>query len=218
MKRIFPILLMALFNLPLFGAPTKEVTFWRWFQKNDSRLFTFENDRERVFDELAAELKKVNLDLTFEFSPIRSDGRREFVISAGGIKSAFPAVESLCSSAPKLEKWIVLKFRQRRSPVNDLEFEGRKIKAADVRYLLFRDENPEKVGVMVFLDGYRKELKSTLNQMGFLFLDEALGEYDVETRLGAIVFEGRDSKYFDQARPLTELPKEFDDYFENRKK
>jgi hypothetical protein len=218
MKPLFALVLMGFFNLPLFAGETKEATFWRWFQKNESRLFSFEKDRERVFGDLAGALKKVDSDLTFEFGPVLSDGRREFVISAGGIKNTFPAVEALYSSAPKIDRWILVKFRPRRSPLNDLEFSGRKVRAADVHYLLFRDENPAKVGIMIFFDGYREEERSVFGQIGYLFLDEALGEYDVEMRLGDIVFQARGSKYFEQARPLSELSKDFDDYFENRKK
>jgi hypothetical protein len=218
MKRVLLFLFMGLFSLPSFASDTKEAAFWRWFQKNEGRVYAFEKDRERIFDDLADALKRVHRDLTFEFGPVLSNGRREFVISAGGLKSAFPAVEALHAAAPKMEKWIVVKFRSRRVPINDLEFSGKTIRAKDVHYLLFRDESPGKVGVMIFIDGYREAEKSVFGQMGYLFLDEALGEYDVEMKLGAIVFQARDSKYFERAHPLTELPKDFDDYFANQKK
>jgi hypothetical protein len=163
-------------------------------------------------------LHSVQSDLTFEFSPVREDGRREFVISAGGIKAAFPSVEALYAAAPKLPKWTIVKFRPRRSPINDLEFGGRKVKSGDVHYVLFKDEDPKKVGIMVFLDGYTEEEKGSVwGQIGYLFLDEALGEYDVETRVGAIVFFNRQSKYFGQARPLAELPAHFDEELARRK-
>ena len=218
MNRFLVFLFMGFFTFSLFASDSKEATFWNWFQKNENRIFLFEKDRERVFDDLAAAMKKVNPDLTFEFSPILSDGRREFVISAGGIKGAFPTVEKLYSSAPKMDRWIFVKFRPRRKPIHDLEFSGKKVQASDVHYLLFRDNDPTKVGVMIFLDGYRDEQKMTFGQIGYLFLDEALGEYDVEMKLGAIVFQARDSKHFEKARQLDELPKDFDDYFAGQQK
>ena len=218
MKLLNTLILMSLFNLRLFASESKEASFWHWFEKNESRLFSFEKDQERVFDDLAAAMNKVNSALTFEFGPVSGGKRREFVISAGGIKKAFPAVEALHSSAPKLDRWIFIKFRPRRMFINDLEFAGRKVKAKDVHFLLFKDENPAKVGVMVFLDGYKEAEKSIFGQIGYLFLDEALGEYDVEMKLGAIVFQARDSKYFEQAHPLTELPKDFDTYLNKQKK
>ena len=54
--------------------------------------------------------------------------------------------------------------------------------------------------------------------IGYLFLDEALGEYDVEMKLGEIQFESRKSKYFERARPLAGLTKAFDEHFLSPKK
>lgn len=190
---------------------TKEETFWKWFVQNQDELFHYEKDQKAVFDRLANAMKKVHADLTFEFGPIQENGAREFIISAGGVKAAFPSVESLHAAAPKLSKWTVLKFRQRRFPINDLEFSGRTVKSDDVHYVIFKDDDPKKVGIMIFFDGYSEKNKSVWGQMGYLFLDEALGEYDVETHVGAIVFFDRKSKYFEHARPLSELPSHFDE-------
>ena len=199
MKHIVTLLLMGLFNLSLFAGDTKEVLFWQWFQRNEERLFSFEKDRDKIFDALSEAMKKVHPDLTFEFSPVLEGGRREFVISAAGIKSAFAAVETLHAVAPKLPRWIFVKFRPRRTPIHDLEYAGRKVRCQDVHYLLFRDDKPGKIGVMLFLDGYKEEKKSDWGQIGYLFLDEALGEYDVEMKVGAVVFQSRDSKHFARA-------------------
>jgi hypothetical protein len=197
--------------MSLLAKDTKEQAFWSWFEKNQEELFHFEKNQDVVFDRLTKALKKVNQDLTFEFGPVDHD-KREFVISAGGIQTAFPSVEALWASAPKLPKWTFLKFRQRRSPINDLEYGGHKVKAKDVHYVLFKDEDPKKVGIMVFLDGYTEEKKDSVwGQVGYLFLDEALGEYDVETHVGAIVFSNRQSEHFKKARPISELPAHFDE-------
>ena len=205
-------LVAALLPMPLFAKDTKEQVFWKWFEKNQDDLYHFEREREAVFDRLSAAMGKVHEDLTFEFSPIREDSTREFVISAGGIKAAFPSVESLHMAAPKLPKWTIHKYRQRRFPLNDLEFADRKVKSSGVHYAIFRDDDPNKVGIMIFLDGYTEEDKGKIwGHIGYLFLDEALGEYDVETHVGAIVFFDRDSKYFEHARPLAELPSHFDE-------
>jgi len=105
----------------LFGKSSPEETFWIWFQNNQDDLYNFERDREAVFDRLSEAMIRVHPDLTFEFGPILEDGRREFIISAAGIKEAFSSVEQLHTAAPELEKWIVLKFRQRRFPIHDIE-------------------------------------------------------------------------------------------------
>ena len=57
---------------------TAQVEFWNWFILHEVELFSFEADQERIFDQLAAELHKVDPDLAFEFGP--KDTRREFVV------------------------------------------------------------------------------------------------------------------------------------------
>lgn len=77
-------------------------TFWQWFDTHQDELLDFELDQERIFDELSEQLIRVHPKLTFEFGP-KTD-RREFVISAGGIREGFPAVTSLVAAAPKLDR------------------------------------------------------------------------------------------------------------------
>jgi hypothetical protein len=212
MKLAAIILLAATLPMSIFAKDTKEQAFWKWFEKNQDDLYHFEKNQEAVFDRLSAAMGKVHEELTFEVSPVLEDGTREFIISAGGIKTAFPSVEALHASAPKLPKWKILKYRQRRFPINDVVFAGRNVKSADVHYAIFKDEDPKKVGIMIFLDGYTEADKGSVwGQIGYLLLDEALGEYAMETQVGAIVFFDRSSKYFKHARPLAELPAHFDE-------
>jgi len=159
----------------LFAKNTKEEIFWKWFIKNQEEIYAFEKDREVVFDRLSKALHKVHEELTFEFSPVFKDGTREFVISAGGVKDAFPMVESLANLAPDLKKWAIVKYRQRSSPLSNLKFGDKEINSEDVHYAIFKDEDPNKVGLIVFLEGYKDEQKSMWAQIGFLFLDGSFG-------------------------------------------
>lgn len=188
--------------------------FWAWFQENEDRIYDFEKDQERIFDELSYQLSLVDSNLTFEFSSTKDNGRREFIISADGIKSSFATVEELVEKAPSLEKWTIIKYRPRRSTLNGIKFKNKSVNPEDVYFATFKDENPNKVGVILFFRDYSEEEKDTWGQIGFLILDEALGEYDVEIKVGAIVFKSIDSEYFKHARPIDELQEEFDRYFE----
>ncbi|QYJ73318.1 hypothetical protein K0H59_10065 [Shewanella sp. FJAT-51649] len=202
--------------LSLFGSKASasvEADFWKWFQKNEDMIFNFERDTENTFDKLSAALSKVDPELTFEFSPIRENGKREFVISAGGIKNSFSSVELLFNSAPEMKKWIIIKFRPRRSPLNDLNFGGVSIKSEDVYYNLYKDE--DKLGIVLFFDNYNEKEHTTYGNLGYLFLDEALGEYDVETKLGFVEFHNKTSEYFDGAKPIKNLSKQVDEYYGN---
>jgi hypothetical protein len=201
---------MAISSFMSFFGHSPERDFWNWFAKNDDRLFHFERDQETVFDELSRAMGKVDSHLTFEFGPVMENGKREFVISAGGIVDAFPAVELLFESAPELARWHFIKYRPRRFPPNDIEFGGKSIAAEDVHYHLFKDG--AKIGIVVFFDGYNDDEGDIYGQIGFLYLDEALGEYDIETKVGVIEFHDRSSARFDGARPISELPAHFDEH------
>src|SRR5215469_12898994 len=158
--------------------------FWNWFIQHEVELFEFDPDREaqreELFDRLAAEIQKVHPDLTFEFGPKGS--RREFVISAGGIATAFPAVISVAQAAPSLDRWHFTAFRPRRWPISVVEIGGKRIDPRDVQFSLL--DNGKMVGLYLFIPGFQESDVDT-KQIGYLLLDEALGEYDVETRLGS---------------------------------
>jgi hypothetical protein len=187
-----------------------EQRFWNWFIEHETELFSLrlhrEVERERMFDKLASELRKVHPDLAFEFGPIGTT--REFIISAGGIKRAFSSVAALVNSAPTLDRWQVTAFRPRRNPVNVVEFRGNRVDPKDVQFTLI--SNGKMAGVCLFIPGYR-EADSDIRQIGYLLLDEALGEYDVETSLGPIEMLSPETDTEEQRFPFAELPKQFDE-------
>jgi hypothetical protein len=184
---------------------TAQDKFWKWFVKHEAELYDFEFDRERVFNQLASELQKIDSNLVFEFGPKRP--QREFVISAGGIKSSFPAVVMLASAAPVLERWTVIAFRPRRTPISNIEIRGKRIDPEGVQFSLL--DNGKVAGIYLFLPGFQ-EADVDLKQIGYLLLDEALGEYDVETGLGLIKMLSPDEPTNEDRYPLVELPELFD--------
>ncbi|MBC2731660.1 hypothetical protein [Thiobacillus sp.] len=202
--------LVSLFSGHAHATP--EADFWRWFKMNDAALFDFERDQERTFDRLAAAMHKVHPSLTFEFGP-KDHGHRDFVISADGIREAFPKVESLFASAPRLAKWKVIKFRPRREPF-DIKYGGISVKADTVSVML----RPEidKIGLTVLIPGYTEASREAYMGIAFLMLDQALGEYDVETRVGQIevAAPGDNSA---KAVSLMQLPHAFDALFASRR-
>lgn len=188
----------------------REHTFWQWFLENEEELFNFdptlETPREQLFDRLAAQLHRVDRDLTFEFGP-NGGPIREFVLSAGGIKRAFPAVTSLVAAAPPLSRWRFIAFRPRRIPVCSIDCEGRHVDPKDVRFTLI--DNGKLAGINLFIPNFRdKDL--TLTSIGYLLLDEALGEFDVEMKLGLIRILPPEVRTEGDRYPLSELPRMFD--------
>jgi hypothetical protein len=178
--------------------------FWNWFVQHEAELFAFEEDRERIFDQLATEIQKVDPNLTFEFGP--KQAIREFVVSAGGIKNAFPAVVSLVNHAPSLDRWKVTAFRPRRSP-SVVEFRGKYVDPSDVQFSLLN--NGKTAGIYLFIPGFRDN-DTDFKQIGYLLLDETLGEYDVESRVGLIKMLSPNTPTDGDRYPLADLPARFD--------
>jgi hypothetical protein len=173
-------------------------------------LFNFEKNREQTFDRLGAEMHKLNSSLTFEFGPIEN-GKREFVISADGIKEAFPQVEALYAAAPSLPRWKFVRFRPRRKPM-DVDYGGISVKAASVAVQLVR--NGQVADATVFIPNYSEADRKAFVSVAFLLLDGALGEYDVEMRVGQIKVAAT-PKDQTTTSSLQDLPKAFDALFIN---
>ena len=188
---------------------SKEEKFWEWFCKNSAEIFDFEKDQEAIFDKIQAELGKIDVNLTFEISS-KKDSKRDFILSADGILSLFPVVEALFSAKPALPEWNFVKFRPRRAIGNSIRFGNIELFPRDVRFLLVDEDDDEndKIGVVLFLRGF--DGSALFNQIGFLFLDECLGEFDVETKVGGISFKDFDSEHFEKSKPLEELASTFD--------
>jgi hypothetical protein len=183
-------------------AESREARFWRWFRDHEDGLFAFERDQKATLGALAKALDAVHPDLTYEIGPTM-DGARELVLSAGGIRKAFPAVVALADAAPPLPRWRVTKFRPRRSVISDLNFGTMSLRSAQIAVAAERDG--DRVALGVFIEGFALTKEHHYEQMAYLMLDEALGEYDMETKVGAVEFfalrEPRDASL----RPLEEL-------------
>jgi hypothetical protein len=185
---------------------TPEEKFWKWFERNEEELLHFEVDQERIFDRLASELQKIDPELTFEFGPLGTI--REFVISAAGVKDSFPSVVSLKNSAPVLSRWRITAFRPRRSPLNTIEFRGKCVDPLEVEFILL--DNGKIPGLYLFIPGMKNNEETDYKVIGYLLLDEALGEYDVETGLGFIEMCPFDTHQEGKRYPLEDLPFLFD--------
>jgi hypothetical protein len=122
--------------------------FWTWFQAHEDEIFHFDVEREKVFDELVAHLLRVHPNLTFEFCSIY-EGRREFTVSAGGNRKAFPEVTALVGEAPT-SRGRLIAFRQRHD-IPEIQFGDKKLN----RDAVFFDytQAGDKIDLTVFIPG-----------------------------------------------------------------
>jgi hypothetical protein len=122
----------------------------------------------------------VHRDLTFEFSSV-TDGRREFIVSAGGIKIAFPEVLTLVGDAPALPRWQIIAFRQRKD-MPTIRYGGKTIERESVFFdYVSMDDKIDLTVFMQGLTGGSAEDITAIKTMGYLLLDATVGEYGVES-------------------------------------
>ena len=194
----------------IFNKETKEEKFWKWFEKNQETYYSeIENleIREKIFNELSKNLKKINEDLVFEFSPIHENNIREFTISAEGIKDLFPVVEKLIEKAPKLKNWKFNAFRQ-RIPGDEFEIQygDLKIGYSDIYYRSKNDNG--KLGIELNIRNF--DGKAQTQNAIYILLDGLIGEYDVTTKIGWIEWVMLNENEKENLKPIIELRNEID--------
>ena len=198
-------------SFSIFNKESKEEKFWNWFEKNQETYYSeIENleIREKIFNELSKNLKKINEDLVFEFSPIHENKIREFTISAEGIKDLFPVVEKLIEKAPKLKNWKFNAFRQ-RIPGDEFEIQygDLKIGYSDI-YYRSEDDNG-KLGIELNIRNF--DGKGQTQNAIYILLDGLIGEYDVTTKIGWIEWVKLDENEKENLNPIIELRNEIDE-------
>jgi hypothetical protein len=150
-------------------------------------------------------LQKIRSGLTFELG---SPGeRRELVISADGDKDLFPEVVSLVKAAPDVQRWRFIAFRPRGVFPVEITVGEKIADSNDVFFSLL--DNGKVAGIRLFIPGYETN-DLGWREVGYLLLDHALGEYDVEQKLPLIKMYSTQEATNERRYPLIELPEKFD--------
>jgi len=187
----------------LFKKKITEKEFWSWFEKNSEDYFQLdEKNYDLLFNKLGLQLSKYHKDLTFEFSVEISQGKRDFIISAEGMISAFAAVIKLVEEAPTLEKFNIVAFRQRQNSEQEIYFEGIVLNTEDIFFTYREDKQMNCLDIVIYIKGYREENDQFIAAT-FIMLDSLIGEYDVGVKLGEINFEPYQEEK--EAQPILNL-------------
>jgi hypothetical protein len=188
---------------PPYDDAAKRAAFWKWFAQHAKQVDEIRTAKESIADELAAQLHRVDPALTFELGP--PGAPRELIISADGILSAFGAVKSLVAVAPPIPGWTVIAFRQRKRPLFEIRLgDGTKLRPEDVWFTAQSRGRSEKLDVYFFVKNFETRNPASTRQALYLLLDDVLGEYEVETRIGGIEIRPLAGQP-PTARPILEL-------------
>lgn len=198
----------------LFGPKDPpEAIFWEWFAENSARYRNFEingPEQDKLIHELDRRLKKVHRGIHWVFDSGKGE-TREFILSADGMRDLIPVIQNLVAAAPLLPGWKIIAFRPRLSPIDDISLEvaGSKIEVEDLWFAL-RPEG-DRIGVELYLPGVETRPEEGNYIITFLMLDNALGEFDVMTRVGEIHPRSVPSDPIAaNLKPFRDFPGEFD--------
>ncbi len=196
----------------LFAKENKEEIFWKWFEKNEMKIFQFENDQETILDSISEHLNLYHESLVFEISQ-ETNGKREIIISADGIEELFPSVESLVKETPSLNRWSVIAFRPRMENYSDfgLTYSGKEFDPKKL-WIYYRVENGF-FDLIIYFPDYIEDQRDTYVNAAYVLLDMALGEYDVVKSIRYIDFQKSPVNPKENGlQPFSELRSVFDKY------
>jgi len=187
------------------AAEPRRVEFWRWFGANAERLSRLQPSRERALDDIQEAIHKVDSRLAFDIGIVNGVAS-ELVVSADGNREVFPVVQQLVAAAPAVRGWKVTAFRPRGRPDAVVERKGVVLDARRIRFASRREGS--KISLTIFVP---RELGAAPQELLFeatlLLLDRVVGEYYVETKVGAIELALIAENALDPGgRPLVELP------------
>ncbi|HEV8430155.1 MAG TPA: toll/interleukin-1 receptor domain-containing protein [Pyrinomonadaceae bacterium] len=160
-----------------------EDKFWKWFESNSNSLKNLKRNHTKIIESLRSELSKVSEGLTFEIGSKESYGH-DFIVSADGIAERFSSVIRLVGAAPGLPGWRIVAFRQPKGTHFTLEFGNQKLSPDNLWFTT--TPNGYLLDVTFYAKGLTRRNKKKFQGAILIALDTALGEFDVETKIGRI--------------------------------
>lgn len=191
---------------PRAASPAGDAAFWAWVAAHVDELKAVKNGREPVTEQLTAALEKIEPGLVFELGVGRDPF--ELIISADGKKELFPVVQRLVAAAPPLAGTRVIAFRPRKD-IESFSMQVREQRLSGKNLWFVAGEDPARkglLGVDVFVEGMRTENEEPLRTAAFMMVEAAVGELDLETRIGALEFKPAPAQPAAPLQPLKDLP------------
>jgi hypothetical protein len=129
-------------------------------------------------------------DIAFEAAGNENGTPERLIVTAHGVIEQFPLVQSLVDHAPALSGLRVEAFRQRVEPASGefgIGMDGFSLSTAEILVHHYAD-----CGQIALEIGFAKEIdasfESHAQNMAFILLDHAIGEYDFAVKVGPVDF------------------------------
>jgi hypothetical protein len=163
--------------------PARTAAFWQWFEENLHLIGQGDEYAEEMLDAIEERLEGYHEGLSFELGRPEG-GIRDFIISAEGVRDNIAAVAALVKAAPRLPGWRVIAFRPRVGTTWTIEFNGQVLAPGMIWYKL--DPADEPPSLVLYIEGLTESNEENMTAASFILLDNAIGEFDVMTKLGFI--------------------------------
>lgn len=178
---------------------------WTWVGAHVDELKAVQTGKEPAAEMLGAKLDAIDPGLTFELGLGKEPF--ELIVSADGKKALFPLVKQVVDAAPSIPGVKVVAFRPRKDAGFRLTVNGVTVGGPDVMFVASDDAARKGlIALRLYVKGLTPENEADVKGAAFLLLEAVLGEFDLETKIGAIDIVATPDKSPAAAKPLAELP------------
>lgn len=150
--------------------------FWCWFSTHKLELDTMIDSDSALWTEALAQLQAIDSRLWFELS--HPDGApREFILTAAGVKDAFPSVEMTIANAPVLPDWQFIALKPAMGFDFVTNYEGVELDPKQMWFLPLKSASrPNDFALRVGVPNLLPEVQRQASNGVLVILDTALGE------------------------------------------
>jgi hypothetical protein len=189
--------------------------FWDWLTKQQLTLRKIADGDYDLIDNILIELRKIQTGLAVEFE--KNGDVIIMTISADGVEDNFEIVKEIVNSAPKIDKWDFVAFRQPvpREKINSITITVKEI-TLDPKTIWFRAlREDDNLYVQIFSDNLTEDNRGDIGYGCLMLLDNLIGEYDCVTKVTAYEFYNLNEaeEFKDDLDRLTKIRDFLDNYY-----
>jgi len=175
------------------GMIESEKDFWEWFSSEQKQILKSVRKQENVEDllqKIIDQLHQLN-DGLFCLIGMFDSNIAELVITPDGNIKNLAFAEDLVNAAPQMDGWKItalkpaMGFQNLEIEMNGLVFSNEKLKF----YTNPDPKKPDDIEIFVVHSDYTPEKLNDIGNGTLLFLDNAIGEYNMMTQIDSIQFD-----------------------------
>lgn len=187
--------------------------FWTWFSAESERLFhAVDASAIAVVEEVGDALREHHPGVFCEL-PAKPEGANQtrMIFTPDGDVDLIETVRRLVATAPDLERWTFVPFRQRSAVGGSIKMKGVTLEESDVFYRTFSGPRGE-LWITLVIRGLTEDEDDPRAMLAILLMDHLIGELDSLTLIDSLAREPLEDEGGEGLRPLATLPDLIDSY------